>query len=38
MKRLWDLIDWNALQAFIAVIALPSMIIFGGITILIFNP
>jgi hypothetical protein len=38
MKRLWDLIDWNALQAFIAVVALPAMIIFGASTILIFNP
>jgi hypothetical protein len=38
MKRLWDLIDWNALQGFIAVVALPVMIIFGGFTILIFNP
>jgi hypothetical protein len=38
MKSLWEKIDWNALQAFIAVVALPTMIIFGGITILIFNP
>jgi hypothetical protein len=38
MKRLWDLIDWNALQAFIAVVTLPAMIIFGASTILIFNP
>ena len=38
MKRLFDFIDWNALQAFIAVIALPLMIIFGGFTVVIFNP
>jgi hypothetical protein len=30
--------DWGALQAFVAVIALPTMIIFGGFTILLFNP
>jgi hypothetical protein len=38
MKRLFDFIDWTALQAFIAVIALPLMIIFGGFTVVIFNP
>lgn len=35
MKRLWNQIDWGTLQALIAVVALPAMIIFGGITILI---
>jgi hypothetical protein len=38
MKNLWEQIDWQALQAFIAVVALPVMIIFGGFTILLFNP
>jgi hypothetical protein len=38
MNHLWKQIDWKALQAFIAVAALPAMIIFGAITILIFNP
>jgi hypothetical protein len=38
MKNLWKQMDWGALQAFVAVIALPTMIIFGGFTILLFNP
>ena len=38
MKRLWDEIDWKALQAFIAVLTLPAMVIFGSITIVLFNP
>ncbi len=38
MKNLWDQIEWGPLQGLIAVIALPIMIIFGAITILIFNP
>lgn len=38
MKHLLKLIDWGTLQALIAVVALPAMIIFGGLTILIFNP
>jgi hypothetical protein len=36
MKNLLRDFDWGALQAFIAVVALPSMVIFGGFTILIF--
>lgn len=38
MKRLFDQIDWKALQAFIMVMVLPVMVVFGGITILLFNP
>lgn len=38
MKRLWEQIDWKALQAFIAVLTLPAMVVFGSITILLFNP
>jgi hypothetical protein len=38
MKNLWDRIEWGALQALIAVVALPVMIIFGGFTILLWNP
>jgi len=38
MKRLLEQIDWKALQAFIAVLTLPGMVIFGSITILLFNP
>ena len=38
MENLWDRIDWGTLQALIAVVALPVMIIFGGFTIVIFNP
>ena len=38
MKNLLKDFDWGALQALIAVVALPAMIIFGGFTIVIFNP
>jgi hypothetical protein len=38
MKNLFRDFDWGALQAFIAAVTLPVMIIFGGFTILIFNP
>ncbi len=38
MKKLLRDFDWAALQALIAVVALPVMIIFGSFTIVIFNP
>ncbi|CAN1495314.1 hypothetical protein MCEMIE24B_00334 [Microbacteriaceae bacterium] len=38
VKKLWEQIDWKALQAFIAVLTLPAMVVFGSITILLFNP
>ena len=38
MKRLFDQIDWKALQAFIMVLVLPGMVVFGSITVLLFNP
>jgi hypothetical protein len=37
MKNLFRDFDWGALQAFVAVVALPVMIIFGGFTILLWN-
>lgn len=37
MKNLFRDFDWGALQAFVAVVALPAMIIFGGFTILLWN-
>ena len=38
MKQVWNQIDWKALQAFVAVLTLPVMVVFGSITIVIFNP
>lgn len=38
MKRLFDQIDWKALQAFTMVLVLPAMVVFGSITVLLFNP
>jgi hypothetical protein len=38
MKKLLKDMDWGALQALIAVLTLPGMIVFGSMTILIFNP
>lgn len=38
MKRLFEQIEWKALQAFIAVLTLPGMVIFGSITVVLFNP
>ena len=38
MKNLLNQIDWKALQALIAVLTLPAMVVFGSATIVIFNP
>lgn len=38
MKELWNRIDWGTAQAFITVVSLPAMIIFGGLTIVLFFP